>query len=329
MIKYLRKKILFYLLTFFVAVTINWMIPRLMPGDPVKTMLAKYRLEAEARKKLEEYINSVFGFDKPLPVQYLNYWKNLIKGDLGMSLKYAPKPVIALLLEGIPFSLIVVIPALFISYFIGNRIGALAARKKKIDNFLLPIMYTVTAMPYMWFGVILIWFLGVLWHLFPYAFAYRLSIVPNFSLDFILDFLYHWVLPFLTLFTIQLGGWAIGMRNMIIYELESNYSRYLECLGAPKKLIRKYAYKNAILPQVTGLGLMTGQLIAGNILVEIVFQYPGIGRTILRAVNNSDYFVLQGCFLVIIIAVLLANFIVDLVYIFIDPRVRYSYGGGK
>ncbi len=150
---------------------------------------------------------------------------------------------------------------------------------------------------------------------------------PSFSLAFIASLLYHWFLPFISLFLGMFGGWAIGMRNMIIYELEADYSHYLEALGAPRKLIRKYAFRNAVLPQLTGLALQLGVIVSGALATEIVFSYPGIGFLILQAIQNKDYFLLQGCILFIIVGVLLANFAIDIVYVLVDPRTRAGMQG--
>jgi peptide/nickel transport system permease protein len=136
------------------------------------------------------------------------------------------------------------------------------------------------------------------------------------------------MMPFLSLFMVMFGGWAIGMRNMIIYELESDYSRYLEALGAPQGLVRKYAFRNAMLPQITGLALQLGVIVAGSLVTEIVFSYPGIGMLLFNAIKSEDYFLLQGIFLFIIIGTLLANFVVDIVYIMVDPRTRVGMRGG-
>ncbi len=325
----MRKKVVIYLLTFVAAVSLNWIIPRFMPGDPIKSMLAKYALHPETKVAMEKYIRESYGMDKPLLEQYFNFWGRFLHGDLGTSLIQSPAKVMDLLLGSVPYTAILLFPSLILSWFAGNWLGAMAARRKRLDNTVLPIMYILTSIPYNYLGFILVWVLGVLLSVFPYAFAYSPSVMPSFSMEFILDFLAHWALPSMALFFVQLGGWAIGMRNMIIYELEANYSRYLECLGAPNTLIRKYAYKNAILPQVTGLGLAIGLVIAGNITVEIVFSYPGLGNQILKAVNSHDFFVMQGGFIFLIIGILLSNFIIDIIYIFLDPRVRYAYGENK
>jgi peptide/nickel transport system permease protein len=145
---------------------------------------------------------------------------------------------------------------------------------------------------------------------------------PHLSWAFLGSLLHHWFLPFASLFLVGFGGWAIGMRNMIIYELEADYSHYLEALGAPRSLVRRYAFQNGLLPQITGLALQLGVIVAGALVTEVVFSYPGIGYLLLAAIQNQDYFLIQGCFLFIIIGVLLANFIIDLVYVLVDPRTR-------
>ncbi len=244
-----------------------------------------------------------------------------------MSIYMYPKPVVDILKQAVPYDVALLLPSITLSWIVGNKLGAVAARTKKLDSIVLPIFYILTATPYLWLGILLAWFLGVVLGLFPIAGAYSFSTVPSFSLDFILDFLGHWILPFLSLFIVMLGGWAIGMRNMIIYELEADYVKYLESLGASQQLIRKYAFRNAVLPQVTGLALQLGTIVAGALTTEIIFSYPGIGYILLEAILHEDYFLIQGCFLFIILGVLLANFFIDIIYVIIDPRIRYSYGG--
>jgi peptide/nickel transport system permease protein len=215
-----------------------------------------------------------------------------------------------------------------LSWYVGNKIGALAARRKVLDNTVLPVGYVLTATPYMWLAILLVWVFAVTLSAFPVGLAYSPTAGRGWSVAFAVDVLHHWVLPFLSLFLVGCGGWAIGMRNMIIYELESDYSHYLESLGAPRRLVRKYAFRNALLPQVSGLALSLGAVIAGALVTEIVFSYPGLGYQIYRAITNEDYFVIQGIFLFIIIGVLVANFLVDIVYVIVDPRTRLGMQGG-
>ena len=327
--RYFLRKILIYLLTFFVAVTIDWMIPRFMPGDPVMNMLAKAgSMHAEAQEIMYGYLTSSFGLDLPAWQQYLNFWKALFHGDLGISILQFPKPVFDVIKSALPFDLLLLIPSILLSYLAGNKFGAFAARSKRLDNTMLPVGYILTATPYMWLGILLGWVFAIILNIFPISGAYSYALRPAFTWTFVKSVLEHWFLPFLSLFIVQFGGWAIGMRNMIIYELEADYAHYLEALGAPRRLIRRYAYNNAQLPQLSGLALKLGVIVAGAMATEIVFSYPGIGYLILMAIQNSDYFLLQGCFLFIIIGVLLANFIIDIVFILVDPRTRLGMQGG-
>ena len=215
-----------------------------------------------------------------------------------------------------------------LSYIVGNRLGALAARRKLFDNSFIPAAYLFTATPYMFLAIMLVYILAFRLHTgLPVSGAYAFSVQPSWTYEFATSFMGHWILPFLSLFLVQLGGWAIGMRNMIIFELEADYANYLQALGAPTKLVRKYAYRNAVLPQMSGLALALGVVVGGQIVTEVVFGYPGIGQLIFDAINNRDFFLLQGAFLFIIVGVLVANFVVDLLYVVVDPRTRVGLQG--
>jgi peptide/nickel transport system permease protein len=326
--RYLARKFAIYLVTFFVAVTIDWAIPRLMPGDPIERLLSRMQAQPAASEALTGYYTKAFGFDVPIWEQYINFWAALFHGDLGRSIANFPTPVSELIMGALPYTLALLVPAILLSFWTGNKAGALAARRKSLDNTVLPVGYVLTATPQMWLGIVLAWVLASTFAVFPVSGAYDLSIQPSWSLEFAQSFLDHWILPFSALFLVAFGGWAIGMRNMIIYELESDYSNYLTSLGAPTKLVRRYAYRNALLPQITGLALALGAVVAGAIVVEIVFSYPGLGSLTLSAIQNRDYFLIQGIFLFLIVGVLIANFIIDIAYVFIDPRTRIGMQGG-
>jgi len=325
--KYLSKKLIIYLITFLFAVTLNFAIPRLMPGDPITNLLSRFQTMEGGREILESQFVKIFRLDLPLITQYFNFWKSLFRGDLGISIFHFPKPVMEIISDAILYDVVLLLPAILLSWIIGNKLGAYSGTNKKIDNALMPFFYFLTSSPYFWFAVVVAFIFAVKIGAFPTSHAYSSTMVPGFNLPFILDFLHHWFLPFLTLFLVQLGGWAIGMRNMIIYERSSNYSKYMEALGASDRLIRKYGFRNGVLPQVTGLALRLGTIVGGALVTQIVFSYPGLGYLMLRAILNQDYFLIQGCFLFIVIMVLAANFLVDIVYMIIDPRVRVSYSG--
>ncbi len=325
--KYLSKKLIIYLITFIFAVTLNFAIPRLMPGDPITNLLSRFQTMEGGRKILESQFVKIFRLDRPVITQYFDFWKSLFRGNLGISIFHFPKPVMEIISDAIIYDVALLIPAIVVSWIIGNKLGAYSGTNKKVDNALMPFFYFLTSSPYFWFAVVVAFIFAVKIGIFPTSHAYSSTMVPGFNLPFILDFFHHWFLPFLTLLLVQLGGWAIGMRNMIIYERSSNYSRYMEALGASDRLIRKYGFRNGVLPQVTGLALRLGTIVGGALVTQIVFSYPGIGYLMLRAILNQDYFLIQGCFLFIVIMVLTANFLVDIVYMIIDPRVRVSYSG--
>ncbi|HEU5213534.1 MAG TPA: ABC transporter permease [Gaiellaceae bacterium] len=326
--RYLIRKVAIYALTFWVAVTVDWAIPRFMPGDPVDRLISRMQAQPSSEHALNSYYTNAFGFDVPLWKQYVNFWAALFHGDLGVSIANFPTPVWDLIRGALPYTLALLVPAIVLAFWAGNKVGAMAARRKALDNTVLPVGYLLTATPQMWLGMLLVFVFATTLAWLPVSGAYDLSLQPAWTLEFARSFLQHWILPFLALFLVAFGGWAIGMRNMIIYELEADYSNYLAALGAPTKLVRKYAYRNALLPQITGLALALGSVVAGAIVVEIVFSYPGLGTLILNSIENRDYFVLQGVFLFLIVGVLIANLIIDIAYVFIDPRTRIGMEGG-
>ncbi|MFW6256915.1 MAG: ABC transporter permease [Bacillota bacterium] len=323
--KYFSKKFIIYFFTFFIAVTINWLAPRFIPGDPINTMLAQYQGPSAGKAILEARLESILGLEGSLFHQYLTFWKNLISGDLGLSITQFPRPVIEIVKNNIIYDIIVLLPAISLSWIIGNKVGAMAGDNDKADHYVMPVFYAFVSSPYFWFAIIVVFIFAHTLGWFPTARAYSPGLRPAMSAEFIIDFVRHWFLPFITMFLIGLGGWAIGMRNMVIYEVESNYANYMRALGAKQKLIRRYAFRNGVLPQVTGLAIQLGQIISGAITVQVVFDYPGLGRLMFQAVNQKDFFLLQGSFLSLILMVLAANFLIDIIYMFIDPRVRISY----
>ena len=325
--RYLTRKILTYLLAFFIGVTIDWGIPRLMPGDPIQSMLSKFSLQSATYTAQYNLFAKTFGTNLPLWQQYLNYWKGMFTGNLGLSVWAPPAHVTTLIFQALPYTLALLIPAVTLSYFVGNRLGAAAARRKWLDNSVLPLGYVFQAIPYPFLALLVPYLFGIVWHVFPLSHAYGQGLLPAWNWTFISSLLYHWFLPFLTLFIVSVGGWAIGMRNLVIYELENDSSRYMRALGANERVVRRYAYRSASLPQLSGLALALGVVIGGSIVTEVAFQYPGLGTLIFNAVTNNDFFLLQGIFIFMVIGVLVANFVIDLVYLAVDPRTRLSMQG--
>jgi peptide/nickel transport system permease protein len=328
--RYFARKLITYGITFFAAVTIDWMIPHLMPGNPIQTLMSTLQIQDQRTyNAIYNSIDKAFRTDLPLWKQYFYFWSLLFHGNLGYSIINYPTKVTSLIINCAPYTLALLLPAILLSWYTGNKVGAMAARRKVLDNTALPISYALTATPYMWLAMVMSWLLAFIFRVFPVGYGYDVTQIRGWSWSFISSLAYHWFLPFLSLYLVAFGGWAIGMRNMIIYELESDNSHYLEALGAPRRLVRKYAFRNAMLPQITGLALQLGTILAGALVTEIVFSYPGLGYQIYRAITNKDYFVIQGIFLFIIVGVLIANFIVDIVYVLVDPRTRIGMQGGQ
>ncbi len=332
-VRFLARRIAFLITTFIVFLLVIFALPRAIPGNPLATLLAQIFQQFQANPDLvrtvEKKLMEEFGFGKPLHIQFYEFVGRLFRGDLGMSVAFYPRKVADLVFVYLPWSLGLLIPATLVSWVIGNLLGALAAykRKKAVDNALLPVFLTLSQTPYYWLAMILLYIFAVSFRIFPLSGAYSTLRMPSLTLSFILDMLYHYILPFFSIVLGAIGGWAIGMRSMVIYELGADYVSYSDSLGLPDGKVLRYVFKNSMLPQVTGLALNLGTVLGGALITELVFSYPGTGYLVFRALSTLDYPMIQGTFILLISTLLLANFIVDLVYAYIDPRIRTGYVG--
>jgi peptide/nickel transport system permease protein len=326
--RHLLRRIVFYLVALWAAVTLNFLIPRLAPGDPASTLIARFqgRIDPRALQALEV----AFGISHAsLWTQYFQYLNNLLHGNLGLSITYFPTPVSTVIAEDLPWTLGLVGISAIISFIIGTLLGVIIAWKRGsiLDSILPPIMTFIAAIPYFWFALIVLYVLAFLLNWFPVSGAYDTSIDVGFSPDFIVSLLQHAILPAFTIVVGSMSGWMLGMRNTMITTISEDYVLMAKAKGLPeRRVVLAYAARNAILPNVTGFALALGFVVGGALLTEVVFSYPGIGFALLQAVQNSDFALLQAIFLIIVIAVLVANFIADLVYVALDPRVRQERG---
>jgi len=330
---YLLRRSLFILATFISFLLIIFALPRAIPGNPVATLLAQIFQQAQANpdtvKAVYKKFMEEFGLNKPLHEQLYDFLSRLMVGDLGTSIAFYPRKVVDLVASYLPWTLGLLIPATLAAWVLGNLLGAWAAyrRKTAVDNALLPTFLVLSQIPYYWLAMILLYVFAVYAKLFPVAGAYPPTMQPSLSSQFILGVLHHYTLPFLSILIVAIGGWAIGMRVLVIYELRSDYVEYSELLGLDDKKILSYVFKNSVLPQVTGLALSFGTIMGGALITELVFSYPGTGYLLFRALSTLDYPLIQGTFIILVSTLLLANFIVDLLYAWIDPRIRVSYVG--
>ncbi|GAA1487075.1 ABC transporter permease [Brachybacterium fresconis] len=324
---HLLRKLGFYLVALWAAVTLNFFIPRLLPGSPVDAVLAKLALRGPVDPGTRRSIEIMLGADDDQPViqEYVAYLGGLFSGDLGVSVTYFPTPVTDIIAQALPWTLMLVGMATVFTFILGMALGTIAGWKRGtwLDS-LIPATTILQAVPYFWLALLFIYVLSVNLDIFPIAGGYDASLVkPAFDYPFLSNAVYYGFLPALTIVLSSLGGWLLGMRNMMVSTLSEDYILTAEAKGlSPRRVMIMYAARNAMLPSVSGFAISLGFVVSGSIVVETVFSYPGIGFTMLQAVNNNDYSLMQGLFLIITVAVLAANLVVDLLYGIIDPRTR-------
>lgn len=330
--RYLLDKFLWFLLAFCLALVLNFLLPRLIPGNPVDTIVGQMSLgggvSGQALERLYTAYIAEFGLDQPLWRQFLIYLGRLAQGDLGTSFARSPARVQTLIMAALPWTIALMLPAILVGWIVGNTLGALAAYKGGwLDRIVFPTSLFVSSMPYYCLAIIVLYLFAVHWPIAPAGGGYGYDKTPGLNWPFMRDVLRHYWLPFLTQATIFIGGQAVGMRAMSIYELDADYVRFSRGLGVGDNRVTAYIFRNAMLPQITGLALAIGGLVSGGLISEIVFGYPGIGTLLFSSIRTSDYPVIQGITLFVMVGVLTANFIVDIAYGFIDPRIRAKRSG--
>ena len=324
--RYILTKLKWYVLTFFIALFLNFFLPRLIPGNPVSAIIAKMATSGVSSESLEKLYQSYiheFGLDQPWYIQFVDYIVKVVHGDLGKSFSLYPTEVSTILKQALPWTIALQLPAILLGWILGNILGAVAAYKRgKFDSILFPLAIFINSIPYYCLAIMLLYLFAVLLGILPVGGGYSMSLTPSFSIQFIFDALKHYILPFLSLLLIIIGGQAIGMREMSIYELNTDYVKYAKLLGISDRKIVRYVFKNAILPQITGLSISLGTMVGGALITEIVFSYPGIGTWLFNGIRQQDYPLIQGCTLLIALTVLFANFLIDILYGLIDPRIK-------
>jgi peptide/nickel transport system permease protein len=323
-VRHLIRRLGFYLVALWASVTLNFFIPRLSPGDPAEALLARMhgRISPAALHALE--IQYGVG-NEPVFTQYVQYLNNTLHGDLGTSFT-SFEPVTNVIARDLPWTLLLVGVALILSFVLGTLLGIAVAwwRGSAMDTVLMPVFTFLSAIPYFWFALALVFIFGYSLGWFPSLGGYDIySYSPGWDLGFILSAMQYAVLPAFTIVVGSIAGWMLGMRNTMISTLSEDYVLMAEAKGLSRwRVMTIYAARNAILPNITSFALSLGFVVSGSLLTEIVFNYPGIGYALLQAVQNKDYPEIQGLFLIITVAVLAANFLADLVYVILDPRVR-------
>jgi peptide/nickel transport system permease protein len=332
-VSFYARRVAFYIVTLWAAISLNFLLPRMLPGDPAAIMLGKLRRANGGRPLSEETIKSIHailgtGTGSPWE-QYIAYWGRLLHGDLGVSSTRYPETVVDLIGAALPWTVILVGTATVISFVLGLVIGAWVGWKRGtwLDH-LVPATTVLQSIPYFWLALVLVAIFSVQLGLLPIVGGYDVFDFPDgpeWSWAFIWSAIVHAFLPALTIVISSVGGWLLGMRNMMVSTMSEDYVITAEAKGLRPSHIRgRYAARNAAIPSLAGFGIALGFVVAGSIVMEQVFSYPGIGKLMIQAVQGLDYALMQGVFLVITLTVLAANFVMDLLYGLIDPRVRHN-----
>jgi peptide/nickel transport system permease protein len=326
--RYLVRKLGFYLIAAWLAITMNFVLPQLIPGNPVQVLLAKMHEAGPTPPGEEQSLTRLLGLGSGNLLQrYGAYLDNVAHLRFGLSITDFPTPVTTEIADSIGWTLVLVGTATVISFGIGVGLGVLAGWKRGtwLDS-LVPSTTFLTAIPYFWLALILLYlFADNVFHWLPGYGGYNTNSDLSVGMNgpFLASAVGHAVLPALTIVLSSIGGWLLGMRNMMVATLSEDYVVAAEAKGiGPVRIALGYAARNAILPSVSGFAISLGFVVSGSIVMETVFSYPGIGAKLLDAVQNDDYPLMQGIFLVITFAVLGANLIVDLVYGLVDPRTK-------
>ena len=322
---FIVRRLAFYLVAAWVAITANFFIPRAMPGNPVQEIISsRPGLTQDAIKSIELQLGGVLAHGS-LWSQYVTYLGHVFTFNFGPDIVNYPTPVSTMVGQAIPWTMCLVGVATVIAFILGTGLGILAGWRHGgwLDRSLPALMF-LQAVPYFFLALVLVDVIGVKLHWLPTGTGFDgANSSPGWNGPFIASALQHAVLPAFTIVITSIAGWMLQMRNVMITTISEDYVVAAQAKGLPsRRVIYTYAARNALLPQLQGFGLALGFVVSGALVMEIVFAYPGIGLLLLNAVSGDDFPLMQAIFLVIVFAVLIANFIVDMIIVFIDPRVR-------
>jgi peptide/nickel transport system permease protein len=325
-LRYALRRLGFFVLTLWVALTLNFLLPRLMPGNPALAMMAKFH--GELTPQSLNALEILFGVNTHASVgsQYISYLHQVVTGNFGTSLDYYPASVSSVIGSAIWWTFGLVGVSTVLAFVLGTGLGIVAAWRRggRLDSVLPPVFVIASAVPYFWVGMVLVLVFGISLHWLPYVGGYNVTgDTPALTLHFIGDVLSHSILPALSLLITTIGTWILTMRNTMITTLAEDYVRMARAKGLPGwRIMIDYAARNAILPNLTGFAMSLGFVVSGAILIEYVFNYPGVGFMLLQAVQGEDYPLMQALFLLITVAVLVAILLADIATALLDPRTR-------
>ncbi|HLX52143.1 MAG TPA: ABC transporter permease [Streptosporangiaceae bacterium] len=324
--RYALRRLGFFVLTLWAALTLNFLLPRMMPGNPALAMMSKFH--GELGPNALHALEILFGVNahQGLISQYFSYLHQVATFNFGTSLSQYPQTVTSVIGGAIWWTVGLVGITTILAFLLGTGLGVVAAWRRggRLDSIMPPVFVVTSAIPYFWVGMVLVLIFALTLHWLPEQGGFNVtSDTPGLSLGYIGDVLQHAVLPAFSLLITTIGTWILTMRNTMITTLAEDYVRMARAKGLPgRRIMVDYAARNAILPNLTGFAMSLGFVVSGAILIEYVFNYPGVGFMLLQAVQGEDYPLMQALFLLITVAVLLAILVADVATALLDPRTR-------
>lgn len=331
---YLAGRLAMLVATVFISITVVFFVPRLVPGHPLDAVFAQMAQMGGAvgREAIIEEFNRIFGLDRPLWEQYVSFLRELVRGNLGYSIASFPASVSVMLRSAIPWTVGLLTVTTAVSWVLGTLIGAVVgwrAHRSRLLQAFVPVALVLYTIPYYILAIILIFLLAFRWPVFPLSGGFSVGLRPELSWPFLSDLVRHAALPALSIVLVSLGWWFLSMRSLITGVKGEDYILWAEAKGlSPRRILWAYGFRNALLPQVTGLALSLGHIVGGAMITEVIFAYPGLGWLLYNAIQGKDFPLIQGGVLLIIASVAVANFLIDILYPLIDPRIRYEAAGG-
>jgi peptide/nickel transport system permease protein len=327
---YVLKRFAFFLVVTWFAASLNFFLPRINNQNPMRERLLEQSLlggyVAQGINEMVAEYDVKFGFDKPLWQQYLTYMGDVLRFDFNYSISNYPRTVTSMMADALPWTIGLLLVTTLVAFSTGTLLGALLGwpRSPRILRYLVPPLLVLNAIPAFLLGLLLVYLFTFQFNVLPLFGGYSSGTVPALSPDFVVDVLRHAILPALSLILVSVGGWALGMRAMMVTMQGDDYVNFADAKGLrPWTIFMKYSVRNALLPQVTAVALALGHIVGGAVLVEVIFGYPGIGTILYNAIRQSDYFLIQGIVFGVIVALGVATFVLDLFYPLLDPRITY------
>jgi peptide/nickel transport system permease protein len=327
---YVVRRLGLFVLIVWITATINFLVPRLAPGDPMGAVIG--RMESQGQKIdnageiIAEY-RRFFGLDEPLPIQYVKYLGALTRLEFGYSLASFPAKATDIVARALPWTLGLLATTTLLAFAVGSTLGALLAwpHAPRLVRGLVPVAMVLAAIPPYLKAILLLFLLAFTFPLFPAFGTSQIGKVGAEAFDNFLDALYHSALPALAILLSGIGTWALGMRGMMISTVGSDYLMLAEAKGLPPaRIFFRYGMRNAILPQVTALAIALGHIVTGTALVEIMFSYPGVGLLLYRSITDNDFVMIQAITFMLVLAVATMALLIDLLYPRLDPRIGYA-----